>query len=101
MTTPSRVSARTQNFWLTALRAVSGTLAAGLVVLAAVVGAAAVLAGDRPGPGAGAVIGHAAVAVSAVALQVLADRRRGPTAVIAAVAVFPLAAAALWFWWWT
>jgi hypothetical protein len=85
---------------LNALRSVSGTVAAALLLLAVVVVVAAVMAGDRPGPGMGSIVGHAAVALAALALQVLADRRRGPIAVLAALLVFPLAAATLWFWWW-
>ena len=85
---------------LAALRFASGTVTAGLLALAAVVGASAAMAGDRPGPGIGAVAGHAAAAVAALALQVFADRRRGVLAVPAALLVFPLAAAVLWFWWW-
>jgi len=83
-----------------ALRFASGTVAAGLLVLAAAVATAAVVSGDRPGPGVAAVAGHAAVAVAALTLQVIADRRRGPIAALAALLVFPLAAATLWFWWW-
>jgi len=85
---------------LRALRGLSGTVMVGLVVLAAVVVGAAVFAGSRPGPGLWVIVGHVAVAVAAVVLQVYADRRRGLVAVLAAMAVPPLAAAALWFWWW-
>lgn len=85
---------------LAALRFVSGTLAAGLFLLTAAVAVAAVMSGDRPGPGVGAVTGHAVIAVVAIALQVVADRRRGAVAVAAALLVLPLAAATLWFWWW-
>jgi hypothetical protein len=83
-----------------AARAVSGTVTAGLVVLAAVLWAAAVLAGSRPGPGAGALAGHTTVAVLAVALQVVAERRRGMLTGLAALAVLVMAAGTLWFWWW-
>jgi hypothetical protein len=85
---------------LNALRSASGTVAAALFLLAVAVVVAAVMAGDRPGPGIGAIVGHSAAAMAALALQVLADRRRGPIAVLAALLVFPLAAATLWFWWW-
>jgi|GEM_PF-3341766 len=83
-----------------ALRFVTGTITAGLIVLAAVVAVAAVVSGDRPGPGVGAVAGHAAAAGAALTLQVLADRRRGLGAVLAALLVPLFAAATLWFWWW-
>jgi hypothetical protein len=84
-----------------ALRGLSGVVTAGLVVLAGAVVGASILAGDRPGPGAGAITGHIAVAVLAVILQVVAERRRGAGAILAALATLPLAAATLWFWWWS
>lgn len=86
---------------LRALRAVSGAVAAGLVALAAAVGIAAAVAGERPGPGAGMLAGHLVVAASAVALQVVAQRRRGLSGVLAALAVIALAVAVLWLWWWS
>jgi hypothetical protein len=92
----SSVAARS----LAALRFVSGTAAAGLLALAAVVWVAALVADDRPGPGAGAIAGHTVAAIAAVALQIVADRRRGPLAALAAVLVLALAFATLWFWWW-
>jgi len=79
----------------------SGAVAAGLLALAIGVCVAAVTAGDRPGPGVGAIVGHAVLAAAALFLQVAADRRRGLVAVLAALLVFPLAAVALWFWWWS
>lgn len=85
---------------LRALRGLAGAVTVGLVVLAAVVVGAAVVAGSRPGPGLWVVVGHVLVAIGAIALQVVADRRRGLVAALAAIAVLPLATAALWFWWW-
>lgn len=85
---------------LRTVRGVAGTVTVALVVLAAVVVGAAVVAGSRPGPGLWVVVGHVAVALAAIALQVVADRRRGIVAALAALAVLPLATAALWFWWW-
>ncbi|HEY3259051.1 MAG TPA: hypothetical protein VGJ95_02100 [Pseudonocardiaceae bacterium] len=82
------------------LRFVSGTLTAGLLALAAAVTAAALFSGARPGPGASAVAGHAVVAVTALVLQLIVDRRRGPLAAVAALLIVPLAAATLWLWWW-
>jgi hypothetical protein len=82
------------------LKAFSGAVAAGFLVLAAVVAASAVLAGDRPGPGAGVVAGHVLVAAVAVALQIYSQRRRGALGFIGAVAVLALTGAALWYWWW-
>lgn len=86
---------------LRALRFLSGTVSAALVLLALVVAGASLAAGDRPGPGVGAIVGHAVVAVAALAMQFVADRRRDPVGVLAALLVFPLAAATLWFWWWS
>ncbi len=96
-----RVNEAPASLVLRVLRGVSGSVTVGLVVLAAVVVGAAVFAGSRPGPGFWTVVGHVAVAVGAVVLQVFADRRRGPLAGLAAIAVLPLATTALWFWWWS
>ena len=85
-----------------ALRALSGSVAAGLVVLAAVVIAGAIIGGQRgfPGPGAMSVGAHVVGAVAAVLCQRLSDRRRAVLAVLASVAVFGIAAAVLWTQWW-
>jgi predicted ribosomally synthesized peptide with SipW-like signal peptide len=89
---------------LRVLRGLSGAVAAGLVVLA---GATAVAAWftDRegaPGPGTDIALGHVAIAVLAVAAQVVADRSSGRPvrALLAALVVLGLAGAALWVWWW-
>lgn len=90
---------------LRVLRWVSGTLAAGLVILAGVMAVAAWFT-DResaPGPGTDIVLGHMTIAVLAVAAQVIADRagNRPVRALLAALAVLVLAGATLWVWWWS
>lgn len=84
------------------LRGLSGALAAGLVVLAVLLGAAQWLSGPDtvPGPGIGALVGHWVGAAAAVALQWFADRRRGAQAVVAALAVLAVAMVVLFTWWW-
>lgn len=84
------------------LRGLSGALAAGLVVLAVLLGVAQWLSGPDtvPGPGIGALVGHWVGAVVAVVLQWVADHRRGAGAVGAAVAVIAVVVTVLWIWWW-
>lgn len=89
---------------LRVLRALSGTVAAGLVILAGVMAVAAWFT-DRdgaPGPGTDIVLGHAAIAAFAVAAQIVADRSsdRPLRALLAALVVLGLAATTLWVWWW-
>ena len=86
----------------TAARGLSGMLAGGLVVLAIVVCLAQWLAGGsgRPGPGMAGVVGHVVAALAAVALQVAADRLRGPSSALASGSVLVIAAGVLWFGWW-
>ncbi|HKR50762.1 MAG TPA: hypothetical protein VJT72_14505 [Pseudonocardiaceae bacterium] len=86
----------------TAARGLSGMLAGGLVVLAIVVCLAQWLAdgSGRPGPGMAEVVGHVVAALAAVALQVAADRRRGPFSALASGSVLVIAAGVLWFGWW-
>lgn len=84
------------------VRGISGTAAAGLVLLALVVVGAAVI-GDRrgfPGPGAESVAWHIAVAVTSVVAQVYSDRRRGGASFGAAVVVLGAGATLLWTQWW-
>lgn len=85
-----------------AMRAVSGSIAAGLVVLALVVAVAQVLGGQRdfPGPGAESVTVHLLGAAAALAAQRLADRRTGLIAVVAALTVAAIAVAVLFTQWW-
>lgn len=89
---------------LRALRALSGTVAAGLVVLAVVVGLAGWFAeiGGTPGPGGRPVAGHAVLAVLAVLCQVIVVDRRWPRPLVVALAAFGvlgLAIATVWIWW--
>lgn len=82
------------------VRALAGTLTAGLVVLALVVTGAAVLGlrRDFPGPGLESVAAHVLGALVALAVQVRADRGRG--GVLALLAVTAIAVALLWTQWW-
>lgn len=84
------------------LRGLSGSLAAGLVVLAVLLGVVHWLSGPDtvPGPGVGALVGHWVGAIVAVALQWFADRRRGVKSGVAALAVLAVVVAVLWTWWW-
>ena len=85
-----------------ALRAFSGVLAGGTIALAAGLGVLQWLAGSRdfPGPGGDVVAGHLTAAVAVVALQWVADRRRGAPGVLAAFGVLLVVALLLWFGWW-
>ena len=85
-----------------AARGLSGLLTGGLVGLAIVVCAAQWLAGTsgRPGPGMAEVVGHVVAALAAVALQLVADRLRGPSAALVSGSVLVIAAGVLWFGWW-
>lgn len=89
-----------------AVRAVSGVLAAGVVVLTLVVLAAAVLAQRRSidGPGAGTLVAHGVAAVLVVAAQVWADRgNRGDRAMrvgLGCGVVVVVTAVLLWTQWW-
>lgn len=83
-------------------RGVSGTLAAGLVLLALGVIAVQVYAGNQglPGPGTEVVAGHVVAAVLAVVGQLFADRRTGVVSALTSLAVLGVAAATLWLYWW-
>jgi hypothetical protein len=81
----------------------SGVLAGGLVALAVTVCLVqgwASTSGD-PGPGSAEVVGHALAALGAVVLQLVAERSPGRTATLAAWCIVTLAAAVLWFGWWS
>lgn len=84
------------------VRGISGSIAAGLVVLACVVVGAAVIGARRgfPGPGTESVGWHLVIAVSAVAVQAYSDRKRGVATVVAAVFVLAAATVLLWTQWW-
>ena len=93
-TAPAKVRGR---WW----RGLTGSLAAGLAVLAVgvlVVGAICLYTGV-PGPGATMLIGHPVAAVLALLAQRVADRRNGPPAVGAGVAVVLFAVSALTMFW--
>lgn len=84
------------------LRGLSGSLAAGLVVLAlGLVGVQFWQSSQgEPGPEWPAVIGHLCAAALALVLQRAADHRRDAVGVLASVGVFVIVAATLWTWWW-
>ncbi|NLU83890.1 hypothetical protein HCA44_14005 [Rhodococcus sp. HNM0569] len=84
------------------VRALSGAVAAGTVVLACVaVGAAFV--GTRegfPGPGSTTVAAHVVAAVVAVAAQWWTDRRFGAQALLGSLVVFVSLGTLVWTQWW-
>ncbi|HUQ56754.1 hypothetical protein [Lentzea sp.] len=84
------------------LRAVSGVLAVGLVLLA--LGNIGVQfyanSRDLPGPGMLSVIAHVAAALVAVGAQIVADRYADWRAPVASFVVLVVAGATLWFFWW-
>ncbi|PXY19884.1 hypothetical protein BAY59_33030 [Prauserella coralliicola] len=92
---PSR---RTGRWW----RGLTGSLAAGLVVLALFVLGVQVVSwlGDAEGPGLVSVLGHLAGAALAVIAQLVVDRRRGRLAGVAALCVLAIAGGVLWLYWW-
>ena len=85
------------------MRALSGVVTGGLIVLAAVVIGAAVLGDERgfPGPGAESIGWHLAAVAVAVGAQVYADRHRGISSVVASLVVLGLAGVLLWTQWWS
>lgn len=84
------------------LRALSGTVAAGIVVLTVVVIASAYLGGNRgfPGPGTTSITAHIVASVVALAAQIFCDRRRGVAAIAASVVVLVTAGVLLVTQWW-
>ncbi|MFC4605671.1 hypothetical protein [Rhodococcus kronopolitis] len=84
------------------LRAFSGAVTAGVVVLTLVVIGTAYLGGRRgfPGPGAVSVTAHVVAAVVVVAAQRFADRRRGGSAAAGSAVVLLVTVALLWTQWW-
>jgi hypothetical protein len=84
-------------------RGFTGSLTAGLVVLAigVLVVAGVCLFTGAPGPGATLLIGHPVAAVLALVAQRVADRRNGPPAVGAGIAVALFAVSALTLFWLT
>ncbi|MQY28608.1 hypothetical protein [Nocardia aurantia] len=85
-----------------ALRALSGLVAGGLVVLTAVLIGAAILGAQRgfPGPGTGRLSWHVGLTVLAVAAQVFADRHRGTAALSGSLVVFVATGYLLVTQWW-
>ena len=83
-------------------RGLTGSLAAGLAVLAVVVLGAALVCAIRnaPGPALAALIGHPIAAVVALGAQRVADTRRGRLAGLAGLVVCAVVALALWLFWW-
>lgn len=81
-----------------AVRGFTGSLTAGLVLLALAMLAAQLWLSD-PGPGVGVVILHLVGAGAAVALQLIADRSPGRSGTLAMLGVVVAAAAVLWFGW--
>lgn len=79
-------------------RGFTGSLTAGLVLLALALLAAQLWLSD-PGPGVGVVILHLVGAGAAVALQLIADRTQGRAGTLAMLGVLVAAAAVLWFGW--
>ncbi|WP_315653476.1 hypothetical protein [Amycolatopsis sp. PS_44_ISF1] len=83
-------------------RGFTGSIAAGLAVLAvgvlgeAVVGSAT----GAPGPGLFLLIGHPVAAVAALLVQRQADRRNGTVAGVAGIGVLVIAFVALTLFWW-
>ncbi|WP_280263604.1 hypothetical protein [Nocardia wallacei] len=84
------------------LRALSGIVAGGLVVLTAVLIGAEFVGQRRgfPGPGTATLAWHIALSAVAVAAQIFADRRRGFTAFSGSVVVFVAAGYLLVTQWW-
>lgn len=84
------------------LRGLSGIVAAGTLVLTAVVVGTAVVADRRefPGPGAPSVTWHIIATAIAVAAQIYSDRRHGFAAFSGSSVVFIAAGLLLWTQWW-
>ncbi|WP_169515733.1 hypothetical protein [Amycolatopsis nigrescens] len=99
MRSPARHNARPSGRWW---RGLSGSFAAGLLVLAVVVAGVALVAllNGAPGPGAFSLIGHLVAAVIALFAQRVVDRRRGTAAGVAAGVVFADVVAVLLVFWW-
>ncbi|WP_253866023.1 hypothetical protein [Prauserella halophila] len=80
-------------------RGLTGSVAAGFALLAAVVLVVALVSDS--GPGTAVAVWHVLGALAALALQVLlVDRGRGPVAGLAGAGVVGLAGAVLWTCWW-
>lgn len=84
------------------VRAFTGLLTGGLVVLTLVVIGSAVFGDEHglAGPGGVSIGGHVVAAIVAVAAQVYADRRRGVPAFAGCVVVLVTAGLLFWTQWW-
>ncbi|SDZ38956.1 hypothetical protein SAMN05421504_114121 [Amycolatopsis xylanica] len=93
---PSRPTGR---WW----RGLSGSVAAGLVVLALGVACTGALSlfTEINGPGAFSLFGHLIAAGLALLAQRYADRHRGAPAAAAALSVLVITVAAVWLFWWS
>lgn len=89
---------RPRRWW----RGLTGSLAAGMVVLAVVVLGAGVLAyfGPTEGPGLPSLVAHPVAAVAALGAQRVIDRKSGAAAGAAAAALLAVVAGTLVFFWW-
>ncbi|WP_216214279.1 hypothetical protein [Amycolatopsis aidingensis] len=99
VTEPLAIPDRSSGRWW---RGLTGSLAAGLVLLAVGVLGAQILgwASGSSGPGVLATGGHLLAAVLALLAQRVADRGSGRAAGLAALAVLLLVVAPLWLFWW-
>ncbi|GAA4812508.1 hypothetical protein [Tomitella cavernea] len=84
------------------LRALSGSVVAGLVLLTIGIIVVSILGGRRgiPGPGDESLIVHLVASAVALLAQRYADRRRGLAAAASLLVVFCVAGAVLWTQWW-
>lgn len=87
---------------MTLVRGLSGLVAGGVVALACVVLGAAVLGARRdfPGPGAQSLAWHLGAVLVVLGAQLVADRRRGPAALLGSATVLVTAGVLLWTQWW-
>lgn len=85
--------------WLLGL---SGSVAAGLIVLTVVVAVAEYLGEGHgfPGPGRTSLVSHIVASVVALIAQLWADRRAGIASAFGAFVVFAIAAGIFWTQWW-
>ncbi|WP_235681430.1 hypothetical protein [Tomitella gaofuii] len=85
-----------------ALRALSGSVVAGLVLLTVGIIVVSILGGRRgiPGPGDESLIVHLVSSAVALFAQRFADRRRGVAAAAGSLVVFCVTGAVLWTQWW-
>ncbi|MEV0339935.1 hypothetical protein AB0H49_12970 [Nocardia sp. NPDC050713] len=84
------------------VRAISGVVAAGTVLLTLVVVGAALIGGQRgfPGPGTESVTWHLIASATVLAAQTFSDRHRGFLAFFGSAVVFLVTGVLLWTQWW-